>query len=89
MYLIPRIVIFVSRQIPAVVSVVGCVCREVSIQVCVGACVHAFIFFEYASISLHVNDGHAFVRVCMCVRSCVRACVHSCARALVRLRLHV
>ena len=42
MYLIPRIVIFVSLQIPAVVSVVGCVCvggEYPGVRACVRACV--------------------------------------------------
>ena len=65
------------------------------VRASVRACMHVFMFFEYASIGLHANDGHAFVRVCMCgsARSCVRSCVcalvHVCVHERVCVRLCV
>ena len=93
-YLIPRIVIFVSLQIPPVVWLDVCVGggEYLGVRACVR--VGAFMFFEYAPIGQHANDGHAFVRVCMCgARSCVRSCVcalaHVCVHERVCVRLCV
>ena len=89
-YLIPRIVIFVSLQIPAVVSVVGCVCvggEYPGVRACVCACVHACVYVLWLCTDRPTCEWWSCFRACVrvCTLVCVCACVlvHVCVRTCV------